>query len=80
MHRTLHSARDSIVISTLLALCITCTSVFPTRISRDLHIGAFPRGSLIPLRAIQSGHPGDYALWLTIGTASATLACLLFLG
>ncbi len=66
-------------ISTLFALALACTSVFRARLSRYLRIGAFLEGPLVPLRAIQSGHPGDYVLWLTIGTATAGVAYLVFL-
>ena len=60
-------------LSTLLAFLLACTSVFRARLSRSLRLGAFLEGRLGGLRQLQSGHPGDYVLWLTIGTA--TLGC-----
>ncbi len=66
-------------ISTLLALCLACTSVFRSRLSRSLRIGAFLEGPLAGLRELQSGHPGDYVLWLTIGTTVLGAAYLVFL-
>jgi len=41
----------------------------PCKLSRLLRVGAFLEGPLNFLRAIQSGYPGDYVLWLTVGTA-----------
>jgi multicomponent Na+:H+ antiporter subunit D len=66
-------------IAVLLALCLACTSVFRGKLARGLRIGAFLEGPLTILRAVQSGHPGDYVLWLTVGLAvfgSATLIIL----
>jgi multicomponent Na+:H+ antiporter subunit D len=66
-------------IAVLLALCLACTSVFRGKLARGLRIGAFLEGPLLSLRALQSGHPGDYVLWLTVGLAvfgSATLFLL----
>ena len=58
---------------------LACTSVFRGKLARWLRIGAFLEGPLTTLRALQSGHPGDYVLWLTVGLAvfgSATLFLL----
>jgi multicomponent Na+:H+ antiporter subunit D len=66
-------------IAVLLALSLACTSVFRGRLTRGLRIGGFLEGPLTTLRALQSGHPGDYVLWLTVGLAifgSATLFLL----
>jgi multicomponent Na+:H+ antiporter subunit D len=63
-------------IAVVLALCLACTSVFRGRIARNLRIGGFLEGPLTALRGLQSGHPGDYVLWLTVGVAifgSATM-------
>jgi len=50
-----------------LAILLACTSVFRHRLKRTFRIGAFLESGLRPLRVMQSGHPGDYVLWLTIG-------------
>jgi multicomponent Na+:H+ antiporter subunit D len=66
-------------IAVLLALALACTSVFRRKLARSLRIGAFLEGPLTTLRALQSGHPGDYVLWVTVGLAvfgSATLFLL----
>ncbi len=56
----------AIVLAVLLAL----TSVFRLRVPRPLRLGAYIEGSLAPLRALQSGHSGDYVLWITIGAGT----------
>jgi multicomponent Na+:H+ antiporter subunit D len=53
----------------LLAALLACTSVFRSRLKRSLRIGPFLESGFRPLRSLQSGHPGDYVLWLTIGLA-----------
>jgi multicomponent Na+:H+ antiporter subunit D len=53
-----------------LGLLLACTSVFRTRLKRYFRIGAFLESGFRPLRVMQSGHPGDYVLWLTVGVAS----------
>jgi multicomponent Na+:H+ antiporter subunit D len=53
----------------LFAIVLACTSVFRTRLKRWMRIGAFMESGFYPLRSLQSGHPGDYVLWLTIGVA-----------
>jgi multicomponent Na+:H+ antiporter subunit D len=60
-------------IASALALGLALTSVFRQRLTRTLRLGAFLEGPLLVLRSLQSGHVGDYVLWLTIG--SATLGC-----
>ena len=66
-------------IAVLLALLLACTSVFRGRLVRSLRIGAFLEGPLTTLRALQSGHPGDYVLWLTVGLAAFGSATLFLL-
>jgi multicomponent Na+:H+ antiporter subunit D len=53
--------------------------VFRGKLARGLRIGAFLEGPLTTLRALQSGHPGDYVLWLTVGLAVFGSATLFFL-
>lgn len=55
-------------IATLLGLALALTSVFRKRLRRRLRMGPFLEGRLGGLRALQSGHVGDYVLWMTIGT------------
>ncbi len=74
--------RDSALRGTLallLAALLACTSVFRSRLKRTLRIGAFLESGFRPLRILQSGHPGDYVLWLTIGLACIGTANLLLL-
>jgi multicomponent Na+:H+ antiporter subunit D len=66
-------------IALFLAVFLACTSVFRGRLARYLRIGAFLEGPLTTLRALQSGHPGDYVLWLTVGIAIFGSATLFFL-
>jgi multicomponent Na+:H+ antiporter subunit D len=74
--------RDSALrgaLALLLAALLACTSVFRSRLKRILRIGAFLESGFRPLRILQSGHPGDYVLWLTIGLACIGTANLLLL-
>jgi hypothetical protein len=74
--------RDSALrgaLALLLAALLACTSVFRSRLKRTLRIGAFLESGFRPLRILQSGHPGDYVLWLTIGLACIGAANLLLL-
>lgn len=62
-----------------LGLLLALTSIFRSRLTRWMRIGAFLEGGAPLLRTIQSGHPGDYVAWLTLGLAafgSAALAML----
>jgi len=62
-----------------LGFVLACTSVFRVSLTRRLRIGAFLESGFSPLRAMQSGHPGDYVLWLTIGLASFGASALMLL-
>lgn len=55
-------------IAALIGLVLALSSVFRSRLRRRLRVGAFLEGRLGGLRALQSGHVGDYVLWMTIGT------------
>jgi multicomponent Na+:H+ antiporter subunit D len=55
-------------VASLMGLVLALTSVFRTRLRRWFRAGAFLEGRLGGLRALQSGHVGDYVLWMTIGT------------
>jgi multicomponent Na+:H+ antiporter subunit D len=63
-------------LATMLAMCVALTSVFRRELPRRLRAGAWLEAHVSFLRTLQSGHPGDYVLWLTVGVAifgSATL-------
>ena len=66
-------------VAAVLALLLACTSVFRARIARSLRLGAFLEGPMKPLRALQSGHPGDYVMWITVGAAAISGAFVFFL-
>lgn len=46
---------------------------------RSLRGGDFLEHGFRPLRQMQSGHPGDYVLWITIGLAIFGSATMLFM-
>lgn len=60
----------------LLGVLLACTSVFRSRLNRSLRVGAYLERGFPFMRALQSGHPGDYVLWLTIGLAVVGVATL----
>ena len=66
-------------IAFFLAILLACTSVFRVRLKRFFRIGPFLESGLRPLRLMQSGHPGDYVLWLTIGLAVIGMASVVLL-
>lgn len=66
-------------IAFFVAGCLACTSVFRVRLRRSLRVGAFLESGIRPLRAMQSGHPGDYVLWLTVGLAVVSSAAIFLL-
>lgn len=57
------------LIATVLALGLALTSVYRHKLPKSLRLGSMLEGRMIPLRALQSGHPGDYVVWLTSGVA-----------
>ncbi len=63
----------------VVAGCLACTSVFRSRLSRWFRLGAFLESGIRPLRKIQSGHPGDYVMWLTVGLACVSSAAIVLL-
>jgi multicomponent Na+:H+ antiporter subunit D len=67
------------VVTLILALLLAFTSVFRLRLPRALRLGAFLEGPLAPLRTLQSGHSGDYVLWITTGAALIGAAFLILL-
>jgi multicomponent Na+:H+ antiporter subunit D len=65
--------------ATSLALLLALTSVFRKRISRVFRLGAYLEGPMVLFRTLQSGHVGDYVLWLTIGSATLGAAYVVLL-
>jgi len=63
----------------LAAILLALTSIFRMKLRRALRVGAFLESGLHPLRVLQSGHPGDYVLWLTFGLAMIGTANLILL-
>lgn len=61
----------------LIAILFALSSVFRLRLRRVMRFGAFLESESNALRTVQSGHPGDYVLWITIGLAIFGLATLL---
>lgn len=55
----------------LLAVVLALWAVLHLRIPRALRWPSHLEGSMRPLRDLQSGHPGDYVAWLTVGFAAA---------
>lgn len=62
-----------------LAFLLALTSVFRSNIARRARVGAFLEGGVPLLRRIQSGHPGDYVAWLTVGLAAFGAAAMVLL-
>lgn len=71
------AVRGSVAVA--LAALLACTSVFRSSVKRFFRLGAFLESGVRPLRVMQSGHPGDYVLWLTIGLASLSATSFLLL-
>ncbi len=66
-------------ISLALAWLLACSSVFRLRFKRWLLLGPRLEGEQHFLRALQSGHPGDYVLYLTVGLALFGSAAMVLL-
>ncbi len=54
----------------LLAICLVLSSISRRKLPRYLRLGAYMEGPLHRLRNLQSGHPSDYVVWLTVGVAT----------
>lgn len=54
-----------VVAAILIALWAVLHLKFPRRLRWPSHL----EGSMRPIRQLQSGHPGDYVAWLTLGCA-----------
>jgi multicomponent Na+:H+ antiporter subunit D len=68
-HQALPASAIRGAITCALAWFLACTSVFRLKIARSLRIGPRLEGDQRILRTLQSGHPGDYVLYLTAGLA-----------
>jgi hypothetical protein len=86
VHLSQPTWRQALLVATLrgamalaLAWLLACTSVFRLRIKRWLRLGPRIEGEQRLLRTLQSGHPGDYVLYLTAGVAIFGSATMLLL-
>jgi multicomponent Na+:H+ antiporter subunit D len=66
-------------IAVVLAAALACSSVFRRRLTKPLRIGDFLEGPMRPWRDAQSGHPGDYVMWITVGLAAFGSATMFLL-
>ena len=58
----------------VLAILLALTSVFGRHLKKSFRLGPMLEKGVPALRAMQSGHPGDYIAWLTAGLATFALA------
>lgn len=58
------------ILRALLAAATALWAVSRLRVPRALRWPSHLEGPLRPLRELQSGHPGDYVAWLTVGFAT----------
>ncbi len=63
----------------LLALLIALLSVFHRSVPRWLRWPSHIEGPMRSIRGLQSGHPGDYVTWLTVGVSTLGGALYLLL-
>jgi hypothetical protein len=54
-------------IALLLAILPAANLIFRLRFPRKFRLGPFLERRLRPLRTMQSGHPEDYVMWITVG-------------
>lgn len=66
-------------VASLLALLLALSSIFRLRLPRWMRLGAVLEGPMTPFRELQSGHPGDYVMWLTVGVAGLGCAFVFLL-
>jgi multicomponent Na+:H+ antiporter subunit D len=78
-HEAIPGAILRSLIALAIALLLALSSVFRNRLPRPARVGAFLERGFRPLREMQSGHPGDYVLWITVGTALFSAASVVFL-
>ncbi len=63
----------------MLGLLLALTSIFRSRLMRWARLGFYLERGLPLLRTMQSGHPGDYVAWLTVGLAAFGVAAMALL-
>jgi multicomponent Na+:H+ antiporter subunit D len=56
-------------IAIALAAALAYSSVFRRKLPKLLRVGDFLEGPMRLWREMQSGHPGDYVMWITVGLA-----------
>ncbi len=78
-HAALTGASGRGLLALAFGALLAANSLFRLRVSRKLRLGAFLEGPLPWLRGLQSGHPGDYVLWITCGAAGVGSAFFLLL-
>jgi multicomponent Na+:H+ antiporter subunit D len=78
-HQAVPAAALRGAIALVLAWLLACTSVFRLKFKRWLRLGPQLESKLHLLRHLQSGHPGDYVLYLTAGLALFGSAAMVFL-
>jgi multicomponent Na+:H+ antiporter subunit D len=66
-------------IAMVLAAALACTSVFRRRLTKPLRVGDFLEGPMRPWREAQSGHLGDYVMWISVGLAALGSAVVFLL-
>jgi len=67
------------ILSVTLAVLLAASSVFRRNTPRHLRIGAFLERGIPAVRAMQSGHSGDYVFWVTVGLSAFGFAALFLL-
>ena len=67
------------ILALTIGVLVALSSVFRNKLPRRLRVGAFLEHGFRPLREMQSGHPGDYVLWMTMGIAAFGSAAMLLL-
>ena len=78
-HKAVAGAAMRGLLGVVLAAALALTSVFRLRLPRWIRLGASMEHGIPALRAMQSGHPGDYVAWLTVGLAVFGSAAMVLL-
>lgn len=68
-HIASHEVLLHCLVTLLLAAVLVTTSILRNRLARFQQCGACLEGPVVRLWTLPSGHPGDYATWLTAGVA-----------
>ncbi len=78
-HEEIPAAATRGALSALCAGLLAYSSVFKKRLFKLLRWGEHLESGVPLLRSMQSGHPGDYVLWITVGVSIFGSAAMLFL-